>query len=239
MILSKRSLNNLMGINSNENENGEILICKDIITSDSIIIDVGARDSELPYINSKATYHLFEPIVYNFERLEKKFNGFTNVILNKLCLSDSIETVEIYKESESINKRLNFNYIWESVNPSRVQDGIKEKIDCIKLKDYLESNNIKKVDLLKIDVEGYEYNVIKGLEDKIEIIDNVIFEYSIGTFSSSGIVLSQLLELLKDFDFYLVQDDGLIYLDFSQEGMYNTVSNMYYCNILAKNKKNG
>ena len=239
MILSKRNLSNLMGVNSNENENGEILICKDIITPDSIVIDVGARDSELPYINSKTVYHLFEPIEYNFERLVSKFGGFTNVKLNKLCLSDCDETVEIYKESESINKRLNFNYIWESVNPSRVQDGIKEKIECIKLKDYVKNSGIKKIDLLKIDVEGYEFNVIKGLEDEINIVDNIIFEYSIGTFSSSGVELSQLLELLKNFDLYLVQDDGLIYLDFSQEGMYNTIRNIYYCNILAKNKKNG
>jgi len=236
MILSKRDINNLMGINSNENENGEMLICKTIIKNNSIVIDVGARDSEIPYIYENAKYHLFEPIEYNFNKLIDRFKDFKNVKLNKLCLSNMNETVEIYKESESIHRRLNFNYIWESVNPSRIKDGVKETIKCIKLKDYIDSENIKNIDLIKIDVEGYEFNVIEGLENYTEMVKNILFEYSVGTFQSSNVELKKLLNLLKNFDFYLVQDDGLIYLDFSQQTIYDKINTMYYCNILAIKK---
>ena len=38
----------------------------------------------------------------------------------------------------------------------------------ITLDDYIIENNIKRIDFLKIDTEGYEFNVIKGLGEHIK-----------------------------------------------------------------------
>ena len=37
-------------------------------------------------------------------------------------------------------------------------------VKTIKLKNFIEKNKIKKIDLLKIDTEGHEFQVLKGLE---------------------------------------------------------------------------
>lgn len=44
------------------------------------------------------------------------------------------------------------------------------------MKNYIEKNNIKKIDLCKIDVEGAELDVLIGFENYINIVDTFIIE---------------------------------------------------------------
>ena len=43
--------------------------------------------------------------------------------------------------------------------------------------DFIEKNHIKYVDLLKIDTEGYEYNILKGLSKYHKRVKLVYFEH--------------------------------------------------------------
>ena len=53
-----------------------------------------------------------------------------------------------------------------------------EKNVCIKKGvDVIKNFKINSIDLLKIDTEGYEYNVIKGFEKSINNINLIIFEH--------------------------------------------------------------
>ena len=47
----------------------------------------------------------------------------------------------------------------------------------ILLKDYLIDNNIDKVDFLKIDTEGYEYETLLGLRNKLQNVKLILFEH--------------------------------------------------------------
>ena len=47
----------------------------------------------------------------------------------------------------------------------------------IKLSEYIEKKDLDKIDFLKIDTEGYEHNVLKGLEAKLSIVSLVMFEH--------------------------------------------------------------
>jgi FkbM family methyltransferase len=238
MIRSNISLNNLITNNSDEETNGENLIIKNIIKDNSIIFDVGARDTTIPFLNQNSEYHLFEPISYNFDKLNETFKNFKNVKINNYCLSDINEKVEIYKESESINRRIGFNYVWERQNDSRVKNGSKEKINCITLSDYIEKNNIKKIDLIKIDVEGYEYKVLKGLGNKIDIVENIMFEYGVGTYMCCNVELIDVINLLSNkYSFYIIQNDGLIPINLLDQTIYEKIKPIGYCNLFAK--KNG
>ena len=46
-----------------------------------------------------------------------------------------------------------------------------------KLANFIEKNNILKIDLLKIDTEGYELNVLLGLENHLDKISLIMFEH--------------------------------------------------------------
>ena len=41
----------------------------------------------------------------------------------------------------------------------------------------MNSNKINKISFLKIDTEGYEYEVLKGLKKKIQSVDMILFEH--------------------------------------------------------------
>ena len=54
---------------------------------------------------------------------------------------------------------------------------IKEPVKLIRLSDYINSHNIDCIDIVKIDVEGHELNVLKGIEDDhFAIINSFIIE---------------------------------------------------------------
>ena len=56
---------------------------------------------------------------------------------------------------------------------------IKEKliIKTIKMSTLLSKENITNVDLIKIDTEGHELEVLKGMGDKIKKIKNILIEF--------------------------------------------------------------
>jgi FkbM family methyltransferase len=62
------------------------------------------------------------------------------------------------------------------------------KIKATSLKNFI----TKKVDLLKVDIEGAEYEVIKDIKDKLHLVDRFFIEYH-GSFSNQN----ELLEILN------------------------------------------
>lgn len=228
-------MDNNVSYNNTEGEN-EIELLKTIIKDDSIVFDVGARDSNLPLINNNATYYLFEPIKWNYERLNQRFFDYKNVNIITEGLSDIKEETSIYLESESIHKRFNFNYIWNIVKPDRVANGETEKINCNTLKKFIDDNNISRIDVLKIDVEGYEYKVLKGLYEHMNMVQHILFEYSIGTYTSSNVTLMDVLKLLTEFDIYLINDKNLENLGSDLDIIYGRLYPINNCMIYAKRR---
>ena len=47
----------------------------------------------------------------------------------------------------------------------------------ITLKKFLDDEKINKIDFIKIDTEGYEYNVLLGLENRIQDVNYILFEH--------------------------------------------------------------
>ncbi|MGC8924337.1 MAG: FkbM family methyltransferase [Candidatus Micrarchaeia archaeon] len=80
-----------------------------------------------------------------------------------------------------------------------------EEVEVITLKDVFEQNNLKKIDILKIDTEGSEYNILSKAEQLLGKIHNILLEYH------SRDDLEKLLTLFKKNNFEVVRaDDGHI-----------------------------
>ena len=62
--------------------------------------------------------------------------------------------------------------------------------------DIIKKFNIDKIDLLKIDTEGFELNVIKGFERSIKKVDLVIFEHHYDLMIKKGYNFSDINKLL-------------------------------------------
>ena len=182
-----------------------------------IIFDVGAHKGEfvkliISNFNSKKIYS-FEPSG-TFNKLKeniKKMNLTENQIhLNNFALGEMDEKREFkqMKESSSStlsdidtsskyfkrkNLILNFGFNTKIFDKTvvRVKDGFT----------YLKEEKIKKVDLLKIDTEGYEYFVIKGFGKNIDKVKVVFFEHHYDLMLVKNYTFSKIHDYLVANDF--------------------------------------
>ena len=138
------------------------------IKKGDLIFDIGANVGYHTLIFSELTgengsVFAFEPEPDNYKTLKKNvdLNSLKNVICINKALSDREETLNFYV-SKSFNKGTHF-LVYNPIQ--HLKDPIK--IDVIPLSNFIKENNIKCIDFIKIDVEGAEFEVIKGMEKSL------------------------------------------------------------------------
>lgn len=128
------------------------------------IFDVGANVGEIVlYFNQKFTSSqilAFEPINESFKTLEKNTEHLKNVNCFKYALGSTIE-----KKTISLNPNSQQNSLVEELQKDSFPT---EVIDIITLDNFCEQTQIEKIDLLKIDTEGFELEVLKGATNLLE-----------------------------------------------------------------------
>ena len=160
---------------------------------DLIIIDVGSHYGETIKLFCKnfkiKKIHCFEASPNNFKILLKKIKkaGLSDFCtLNMLALGSLSKESFIKQTKESSSSTINdFNSdskyfkrklkILNIINSNKYYEKIPIKI--IVLDDYIAEKKIQFIDLLKIDTEGFEFNVIKGLEKNYNIVKFIYFEH--------------------------------------------------------------
>ena len=105
---------------------------------------------------------------------------------------------------EYINRKWKqcFSIIIESDNHDSCLEVSKPiKTNLITLENYMKIKNIEIVDLLKIDTEGYEYEVLMGLKDKISNIKIIIFEHHYDNMIKKNYTYTDINKLLIENNF--------------------------------------
>jgi FkbM family methyltransferase len=162
------------------------------LPSNSFIIDCGANIGlsiiYLKNLNPGATIIAFEPDDNNFRllQLNVKTFAFDKVDLNKKA---------VWKENSMIN------FSNEGSMSSRI-DSSQESgntVEAVRLKEYLN----QKVDFLKIDIEGAEYEVLKDIQPNLHFVQSLFLEYH-GMFSQNK-ELVEILDIItkEGFHFYI------------------------------------
>jgi len=188
---------------------------KNKYNSFKLLIDIGAHKGESIKLFSKnfiiKKIISFEASPINFEYLKKKIKdnkqGYNNteIVLENIALgaeekiiefnqfneSSSSTIKEIDKESKYYKRKFRLiNFL----NNKETYQKIKIKIS--KLKEYIEKNNIKKIDFMKIDTEGYEFEILLGLENKIKLVDIIMFEHHYDNMIKKGYTFEDINKLL-------------------------------------------
>jgi FkbM family methyltransferase len=148
------------------------------------VFDIGANVGELTrlfsdLVGEAGTVHAFEATATTYKTLIENCRNLSNVTCNHLAIADESGSVElnIYDEAHAS---------WNTLasRPLDVQPISTETVTSITIDDYCERNQIKQIDLLKIDVEGAEYQVLLGARRMLDAhqIRCCIFEYGGTTF---------------------------------------------------------
>ena len=147
------------------------------------IIDVGASHDGIKTIPLKPYFNC--PIIFiepDVNALSKVFAGPDDIKLDIAITSyDGEIEFNFYQDGTHSVLETNIDEIHKYIDgytglPAEKEKWTawkKEKVKCFTLKTLIESLGIEKIPYLKIDTQGHDFEVIKSLSDKINIVDMI------------------------------------------------------------------
>lgn len=138
------------------------------LNSDSLVFDLGGYEGEWSkkiYEKYKCYIYIFEPIPELYTNLLNKFKSFDKIKVFPFGVSDEDKMCEI----SLLNDASSFH--------SKSDKKVLTKV--ISITKFLNDNNIKNIDLIKINIEGDEFSVLNNLlQNKlINIFDNIQVQF--------------------------------------------------------------
>lgn len=163
----------------------------DRVREGMVVFDVGANVGELAVLFSRlagasGTVHAFEASAGVFERLRGvcELVGRDNLVLNHVAVADSVGELELHVFDPAFSG-------WNSLADRPLRKyGIdirpigKERVPATTIDTYCAEHGIDHIDLLKLDIEGAEYQALLGARRMLHErrIDCCSFEFGQTTF---------------------------------------------------------
>lgn len=171
-------------------------------TPNPTIIDAGANIGVgtvyFKFLYPKSKISAFEPDPQTFKLLETniKRNNLTDVHLTNAAVANLEGQIDFYTDKPG------------SVSASAMTGNLQTRIKVKSITLPQVIKKLKKVDLLKVDIEGYEYLVFKDLASKksLKFVREIIVEYHHNLTNANG-TLDEFLALLRSAG-YKYQIDG-------------------------------
>jgi FkbM family methyltransferase len=176
-------------------------IYKQTLPSNAHVLDCGANIGlsviYLKKICPTATIIAFEPDVKNFELLQRNIasHGLQNV---------ELKNAAVWKENTMISFEAGGTMSSKIVLNKESQQS--KRIPAVRLRDYLD----KKIDFLKIDIEGAEFEVLLDISSQLGVVENLFVEYH-GNFGQID-QLTRLFSLFSQNGFkYYIKEATIVY----------------------------
>ena len=130
---------------------------------------------------------MFEPQIKIFKKIKIKYKNKKNIKIYNYAISDKngSKKININKHdlasSLSLLKEKNNRYLqFKAKLFGTTLTGMilkQSKVKTKKLNEFIKLNTIKKIDLAKIDTEGHEYEVLKGMKNNIKKVNHILIEF--------------------------------------------------------------
>ena len=189
----------------------EIIDCWQSMAQEAkTIFDVGANAGIYSLaalaVEPRADVHAFEPTpeIANRLRSTAKLNGLDRLHVHEVAVSMRSGTANLNRCRGELGSNEGMNFISEA---AVTDDG--ERVQTIDLDQFCVDQSINEIDLLKIDVQGHEYAVLRGAEQLIGTgrISTIFMELNWADRSQSHCPARQSVELLKQSN-YLFSKPG-------------------------------
>ena len=203
LIKNQRSLDNYNLINTR-------LILKLIFNNNNIksLIQIGANDgkrfdeiSKFIKNNNELKAVLVEPVKKYFEQLKENYKDLKNVRFENSAISKNNEVNFLYcvkdrflENYQDHVKGINSNEIQHLLNHNVKKSHIEKiKVETLTFKNLIKKYDLTEIDLLYIDVEGYDDKIVLDFLDNSHLRPILIFEYIHIKNTSLKILIKRLL----------------------------------------------
>ena len=172
------------------------------------IIDIGSNKGQFLILIEKMfpgrTAYSFEPIKEMMDKQKKFFSFKKNIYFYNFALGSEASLknffITLRKDSSSFLKI-------NEVNNQNKNYNIKENrpIQINTLDDCFENKNIKQPILIKIDVQGYELEVLKGSELMLKQTEYILLEVTESEMYKTQATEELIIKFLKKFNFRVMK----------------------------------
>jgi FkbM family methyltransferase len=139
----------------------------------------------------------FEPNPEMFSLLEEKWGDVSGVTLNQIALSNNIGHASFYATRvPEVSSLLEPTERMIQLSSEHKYDYKTINVPTLTLDHYCQINNINKIDILKIDVQGFELNVLQGAESLLQE-GKVTMIYSEVTFAETYMNQTRFIDLVS------------------------------------------
>ena len=184
----------------------ETKLIENIINNGDFVIDVGAHIGYYTLFMAKLVgengkVFAFEPHPLNFKILKKniELNNYQNVIFENKAVSNKNGKTNLY-----ISKK---NSGMHRIHPSKYCEE-KIPVDLVKLNDYFQQSVLNKICLIKIDAEGSEFEVLKGMSNALKNSQiKILMEFVPEHLIEHGTQPSEMLNFLSEHGFKIFYID--------------------------------
>lgn len=148
------------------------------LDKNSVVLDFGANIGEitqciLDLYNCKI--YCYEPNNYAFKKLKKKFENNKKIILYNKAVGDKNGRANLYYHKLHDENPIKFSTGSSLLEQKEnIEKNYSQNTETVSIKDIL--NHFDFINLIKIDIEGYEYNILPEIIENRNKIDNVFCE---------------------------------------------------------------
>jgi len=180
-----------------------------------LIVDVGGNRGQFALISRKvfprAKIHSFEPLEEPAQIFKKVFSNDPNVILHPCAIGREKMTAAIHvTKADDSSSMLPITKLQSDLFPGTTEKETRQ-VAVYPLSQVIDSASIPSASLLKIDVQGYELEVLQGCEDVLQKFSHLYIECSFIELYEGQALAYQIIAWLEDKDFVLSSIHNLFY----------------------------
>lgn len=195
-------------------EAGIVAVMKRFLKAGDVFIDVGANIGYLSavgmgLVGSKGEVHSFEPVPVYYSRLNNLANanpGF-RLVPQPIALSDTTGAAMVSVASRNIGWNTMVPGFMATSDLAYTSDVQTDRLDV-----YIEKNGIRRIALIKIDTEGFELPVLRGLKGHFDRGERpaIICEVAPAAYGLLGYSISDLHKYMSLYGYssYRISESG-------------------------------
>jgi len=177
-----------------------------VLNKGDIVLDIGANIGYYVLIEAKLVgktgkVYAVEPVSQNFYLLKKnlELNNLGNVETYRYALGEKTGSAKIY-----VTSKMNLSTLRnDAIQTNLVKT---EKIDILTVDNFLKDK--QNPDLIRMDVEGYEYQILKGMSSTLSLKPKLLME--IHGYILSNKQQNEIFSILEDYGYrpkFVVRDE--------------------------------
>lgn len=206
-----------MGVLNYENDriSGEARFLDQFLTrrKSCVVFDIGANvgnyTQRVLEAQPGARVFAFEPHPATFQRLSENLHNPNITLVNAAAgESDGVLKLYDYAAQDGSSHASAYREVIESIHHAA---STHHRVPVHALGDYARVQGVDHIDLLKIDTEGHELSVLKGIQTYLEAgkIDAIHFEFNEMNVASR-VFFRDFIELLPNYELYRLLPDGAV-----------------------------